>query len=106
MTEYDISVQGDHVQLKGELDVSNVASFKGRLYDIIDQAEKNLTLDMEELRYIDSAGLGILVGAYKRLKQKQLGMTIIHAMDNIRKLFSVTKLDTMIPIGGAREENI
>lgn len=106
MTEYEIVKKEKKLELIGEIDVSNSTAFKDELYNIIDNSNNHITLDFAGLRYIDSAGLGILVGAYKRLKQRNSSMNIINAVENIKKLFIITKLDSIISINSPEEDAV
>ena len=81
------------VTLGGEVDIAAAPEFKVRLYDIIGEGEKDIELFCEELMYIDSTGLGILVGALKKVKNHQGNVYIYQLRDNIRKLFHITGLD-------------
>lgn len=98
MTDYSIIKQEEKFYIKGEIDVSNCDQFKEKLYEIVDTTETDLQLDFRDLRYIDSAGLGILVGTYKRLKEVDLKLTISGSSENIKKLFYITKLNTLIDV--------
>lgn len=98
MTDYNIIKQDEKFYIKGEIDVSNCEQFKEKLYKIVDNTEMDLQLEFSELRYIDSAGLGILVGTYKRLKEAERKLTISGSSENIKKLFYITKLNTLIDI--------
>ncbi len=98
MTDYNIIKQDEKFYITGEIDVSNCEQFKEKLYKIVDNTEMDLQLEFSDLRYIDSAGLGILVGTYKRLKEAERKLTISGSSENIKKLFYITKLNTLIDI--------
>lgn len=98
MTDYNINKHEEKYYIKGEIDVSNCDQFKEKLYEIVDTTKTDLQLDFSDLRYIDSAGLGILVGTYKRLKEVDLKLIISGSSENIKKLFYITKLDTLIDV--------
>ncbi|AGC69373.1 stage II sporulation protein [Thermoclostridium stercorarium subsp. stercorarium DSM 8532] len=79
--------------LSGEIDIATAPEFKTRLYDLIGDGTKDIELVCDGLSYIDSTGLGILVGALKRVKNHQNNVYIYHLRDNIKKLFKITGLD-------------
>jgi anti-sigma B factor antagonist len=81
------------VLLKGEVDISTAPEFKARLYELVGEGDKDIELFCEELSYIDSTGLGILVGALKRVKKNENSVYIYRLKDNIKKLFRITGLD-------------
>jgi len=90
--------KGNTVFLSGEVDVGNCGVFKEELGKAIEKATGNVTLDFGSLDYIDSAGLGILVGVFKRLQEKELTMEVVNANDYIKKLFRITKLETLFTV--------
>jgi anti-sigma B factor antagonist len=79
--------------LQGEIDISTAPEFKAKLYEMVGDGESDIALYCEGLSYIDSTGLGILVGALKRVRNHQKGVYIYQLRDNIRKLFRITGLD-------------
>lgn len=81
------------VLLKGEVDISTAPEFKTRLYELVGEGDKDIELFCEELSYIDSTGLGILVGALKRVKKNENSVYIYRLKENIKKLFRITGLD-------------
>ncbi len=79
--------------LKGEIDIYTAAEFKKQLYDVIDNDSGDLYIDCNELQYMDSTGLGVLIGALKRAKEQDRNIYLTNLRPNIRKLFSITGLD-------------
>ncbi|NLO40466.1 MAG: STAS domain-containing protein [Ruminiclostridium sp.] len=79
--------------LQGEIDISTAPEFKSKLYDIVGDGENDIALYCDGLSYIDSTGLGILVGALKRVKNHQKSVYIYQLRENILKLFRITGLD-------------
>ncbi|HEY8420845.1 MAG TPA: STAS domain-containing protein [Thermoclostridium sp.] len=79
--------------LSGEIDISTAPEFKTRLYELIGDGTKDIELICDRLSYIDSTGLGILVGALKRVKNHENNVYIYRLRDNIKKLFRITGLD-------------
>jgi len=77
----------------GEIDISTAPDFKTRLYEVIGDGTKDIELVCDGLSYIDSTGLGILVGALKRVKNHQNNVYIYQLRENIKKLFRITGLD-------------
>ncbi len=98
MVKLKVIEQEGAVFLSGEVDVGNCGIFKEELGKIIEKATGDIILDFTSLDYIDSAGLGILVGVYKRLLEKNLSMKVVNANDYIKKLFRITKLETLFTV--------
>ena len=98
MVGLKIIKKGTTVFLSGEVDVGNCGIFKEELGRAVEDTAENVTLDFGSLDYIDSAGLGILVGLFKRLQEKDLTMSVVNSNDYIKKLFRITKLDTLFKV--------
>ena len=56
------------VSLGGELDVSTADELKKELHKLVDEKNIDMRLNLENLDYIDSTGLGVIIGILKRLK--------------------------------------
>lgn len=91
---------GDSVAIfiSGEVDIYTSQDLKDKLYDIVDSNKMDLKIDCKGLNYIDSTGLGILVGALKRAKQYDKKIYISNLRENIKKLFIITGLDKVFII--------
>lgn len=88
------------VELAGELDVSCADDLKKELDSNIEKKFSDVKVDMSKLQYIDSTGIGVIVGAMKKLKGGQKNITILEAKDNVRKIFKITGLDQIIRMEG------
>lgn len=87
------------VYISGEVDIYTAQRFKERLYNIVENnTDKDLLIDCGELDYIDSTGLGILVGALKKARLNGRNIQLENTKDNIRKLFVITGLDRLFII--------
>ena len=89
-----------NVALEGELDISSSTNLKENLSNITEDDVKDLIINMQNLDYIDSTGLGILVGVLKRLKQKQKDIYILNTKPNVKKIFTITGLDKIFKLEG------
>lgn len=86
------------VFLDGEVDIYTAHNLKRKLYEIIDQTQQDVRINCAKLNYIDSTGLGILVGALKKAKSYGKDIHIVDLKDNIKKLFLITGLDKLFII--------
>lgn len=86
------------VEINGEIDISTVNELKERLYQIVEENPNNIKLDCSSLTYIDSTGLGALVGALKKVKSHNKDIYIANLKSNIKKLFLITGLDKVFKI--------
>ena len=86
------------VKIMGEVDIHSSQEVKEKLNTILNEKEKNMIINAEELDYIDSTGLGMLIGIVKRLKEKNLDLTLVRLQPSVLKLFQITGLDKVIEL--------
>ena len=83
------------VSLEGRLDTTTAPELESDLHNL--EGITHLILDFSKLDYISSAGLRVLLSAYKTM-QKQGDMKIVHANDLVQKVFDVTGFSDILTI--------
>lgn len=79
------------IKLIGDLDVYSEDEFKSFIDEQINP-NKDVRIDLKELDYLDSTGLGMFMNIYKMVNENGKEIKIINAKDNIQKLFKITDL--------------
>ena len=85
------------VALEGRLDTSSFHQFKTDLWPLLERAT-DLTLNFENLDYISSAGLRVLLEAQKLLEASDGQITIKNANNSIVEVFELTGFDEFITL--------
>jgi len=80
------------LDLQGEVDSYNSPKLREKLIALIDDGESKLVINLSGVDYIDSTGLGTLVGGLKRASEKGGAIQIICPNEQIYKVFSITGL--------------
>ncbi|MCL1895625.1 MAG: STAS domain-containing protein [Clostridiales bacterium] len=80
----------------GEIDISNAKDLKAKLEDSLAETSQSITIDLSELRYIDSTGLGVIIGVYSTIKKEGLSVKVINPRDNVKKLLNISGLDSVL----------
>lgn len=88
------------LQLEGEIDIYTSGKLKDTFMKILEENKENIKIDAEKLDYIDSTGLGILIGILKKLREEEKNITITNIKPNIKKLLNITGLDKIFIIEG------
>lgn len=88
------------VALKGELDLACANNLKEELYKAVEEKFADVVIDMTDLEYIDSTGMGVLVGLMKKLRTDGKDIKISNAKDNVKRIFKITGLDQIINMEG------
>jgi len=81
---------------KGEVDISTAPQLREFLDGAYQEIRADIFLHMDDLTYIDSTGLGVIIGAFGRMQENENRITLINPKDNIRKLLSITSLDRIL----------
>jgi anti-sigma B factor antagonist len=88
------------VAVTGEIDLFTAPEFKQRMAGPIDDGVKRLVVDLTGTTFIDSSSLGVLIGAHRKLKQRNGSLVVVCDNDTIVKTFKITGLDgvfTLVP---------
>jgi anti-anti-sigma factor len=85
------------VAVAGELDIATVTGLRERLFELA-ASGRTLVVDLDQVSYIDSAGLAALVGAARRAEAHGASLQVICARPRTRQLFRLTGLDGRVPI--------
>jgi anti-sigma B factor antagonist len=80
------------VHVIGEVDSDTSDQLRHQLIDLIDAGEHEIVLDLSKLEFLDSTGLGVLVGAMKRL-QREGSLKLRSPRPAAMKVFQITGLD-------------
>jgi anti-sigma B factor antagonist len=81
----------------GEIDISTVAPLRERLFELADNGG-TLIVDLNRVTFIDSAGLGALVGTARRAAEHGGSLHAVCAQRQTRKLLWMTGVDRRIPL--------
>jgi len=102
----DEQLDGDRhvVAVAGEIDLFTAPDLKQRLASLIEAGRRQLVLDLSETTFLDSTGLGVLIGAVKRLRSRDGELVIVNVDETIAKTFEITGLDQIFTIRSSRPE--
>jgi anti-sigma B factor antagonist len=91
------------VAVAGQIDISTVTPLRERLFEMADSGAP-LVVDLEQVSFIDSVGLGALVGAAKRAAEHGGSLRVACPLPKIRHLVRLTGLDRRIPLAHTLDE--
>lgn len=91
----DTSVHGTHtlVSVVGEIDVSSVGGLRAALSRLLVDGDVHLLLDLAGVTFMDSAGLGVLVGIQKQARMFRGSLAIVAPSRPVRRILELTSLD-------------
>jgi len=102
-----IGVRREHgyaiVTVAGEIDIATVSRLRERLLELAADGG-SLVADLDRVGFIDSAGLGALVGVAKRAAAGGGSLQVVCAQPKTRQLFRLAGLDRRIPLARTLDE--
>ncbi len=106
--ELDITTReiGGHavVKLKGEVDIYTAPSLRETIVDSVEKGRYKIAVDLDEVDFLDSIGLGVLVGGLKRVRPHNGELVIICNQEKILRIFKITGLAKIFKIYGSPDE--
>ena len=85
-------------KLNGNLNSNTSPELEDKIFEAIKNESKNMILDFEDLDYISSAGLRVIMKTAKNLKQSE-GMIVLCSMqDYVKEVFEIAGFDSFLPI--------
>lgn len=83
--------------LNGRLDLVSATAFRSAIDDTVNHGPKRVVVDLSGVPFIDSSGLGALVGAFKRTTGAGGKLRIAGASHQVRDVLSIMRLDQLLP---------
>ncbi|HEY7222312.1 MAG TPA: STAS domain-containing protein [Micromonosporaceae bacterium] len=90
----------EHVVLEvgGEIDVYTAPKLRERLIELVNAGQKHVVVDLGRVEFLDSTGLGVLVGAHRRLRARDGSLDLVCPHERLLKVFRITGLDNVFDI--------
>jgi len=95
------------IAIKGQIRISTQNEFKEFFGKLVEENKSSsVILNMAGIGYINSAGIGMIVDSFRKLKENGGRLVLCSLMPDIEKLFEVTKLNRFIEIYPSEEDAI
>lgn len=92
------------VELSGDVDMHQTPKTHRAIVGVCDRKPKTLVVSLEDVPYIDSSGIGMLVDVFRRLKTQGAVMRLCGLNERVRGVFEITKLDRFFLIYAGLQE--
>lgn len=86
------------IAVTGEVDISNAAKLRDAIDMALEQPTEAVELDFEHVAYIDSTGVGVLVGAAHHAQEHGKRFSIVHAQPGVMRVAQLLGVDKEISI--------
>jgi anti-anti-sigma factor len=99
--ELCISVQqhddGAVIQLGGEVDLATCPQLRAALVELVDRGFHQLTIDLEQVSFLDCSGIGVLVHALRRVEERGGHLELVRPKPSVRRVLTLTGMTTLLP---------
>jgi anti-sigma B factor antagonist len=92
------------VSVRGEVDVYSAPTLRKCLQESMDEQYNDLIVDLTDIAFIDSTGLGVLVAGQNRAGELGGKLSVVCSQERVLKLFRITGLDEVFAIHPTRDE--
>lgn len=94
------------LDLLGEIDVLTAPKIKDEVTNLVREGFGRVLISLERVGYIDSSGLGVLLGALKKIREINGHMCLVCSNPQIMKIFDITGLTNVFEICKCDEDGI
>jgi len=106
MTARTPSEKARILDVEGEIDVYTSPELKQKIVEYTEAGVKSLVINLSKVEYLDSTGLGVLIGGLKRLREASGNLSLVAPGMRILRIFEITGLDKIFDIYPSEEEAI
>jgi anti-sigma B factor antagonist len=92
------------IEVGGEIDVYTAPKLRDKITELVGNGNYNLVIDMEKVDFLDSTGLGVLVGGLKKVRAHDGSMRLICNQERLLKIFRITGLAKVFVIHGSQAD--
>ncbi|OHD65393.1 MAG: hypothetical protein A2176_15680 [Spirochaetes bacterium RBG_13_51_14] len=91
---------GDHrvIRVSGEVDLYNVGKLKKALFNITDGTHRSVIVDMRDVNYMDSSGIGTLVAGHKKMRAHNGKLALLNPHEDVLNILRLATLDKFFKI--------
>ena len=95
------------IELKGNvMGGDDTKTFNETLHKLIDEGKNRIVIDLSGVKFMNSSGLGMLIGGYTTLKKGDGQLKLANVTDKIQSLLMITKLITIFDSYDSVEEAV
>lgn len=94
------------VVASGEIDVATAPALRDRLNELVDAGSHRIVVDLEDVDFIDSTGLGVLVGGLRRARTEEGELRLVCTNARLLKVFEATGLHRVFTIAASVDDAV
>ncbi len=86
------------LHVRGEIDMASAPQLRQEVVRLVDQGDRHLVLDLSEVAFCDSTGIGVMVAAVKRARTAGGDVRLVCVNERLREMFAITRLDRVFDL--------
>ena len=86
------------IDVRGEIDMYTAPRLRELLIDLVSQGSYQLVVNLDEVGFLDSTGLGVLVGGLRRVRAHDGSLDLVCTRERILRIFRITGLTEVFGI--------
>lgn len=105
--QLNITEQGEIIKIEIQeerMDAHNSGDLKEQMLQLFDDGKCNLVIDLSEVRFVDSSGLGALVSGFKNASAREGSLKLCCLQPQVRSMFELTRLHRVFEIYATIDE--
>ncbi|MEX0755456.1 MAG: STAS domain-containing protein [Actinomycetota bacterium] len=94
------------ITLAGEVDLSTAPALRERLAGLIDGGATSLVVDLRQVTFMDSTGLGVLMGAHLRIHEQDGELRLVASEGPVLRVLTLAKLTDLFPVSADLPDDV
>ena len=86
------------VAVGGEIDVYTAPKLRDKITELVGAGVYDIVIDLEAVEFLDSTGLGVIVGGLKKVRAHEGSLRLVCTQDRLLKIFRITGLAKVFDI--------
>ncbi len=92
------------VHPNGDIVASSVPALRASLRELLTSGVKEIKIDLQQVKMVDSTGLGLLISTFNSLRKTDGVFSIVHTSDEIMRFFQAMRLPQHFSVSGTSAE--